>query len=267
MKNLWNKLPAWLKATLQGLVLLFPILFLNQILIFTNLASTQPIAWGLPAVVIVLFLYWKLVKRLDSNTGEKDIKLDFKMELNKLSSWKQIFGLMFLTYSAIAIVYMIAPAENTQQAQLLQLFSNAEPLLAIPLLFALALHAGVVEEITYRGFMQNTVQRKYTKLVSYLIIGVLFAISHLLPLQLIIPYLLVSMTYSYVADKRKSVGLNIFSHFLIDFVIFIGVYLGILNIGTFTWIELSINVALLIAGLFLVFAKRSTSESPSLSMG
>lgn len=260
MKNLWNKLPAWLKAILQGIVLLTPILFFNQILVFNNLTSGQSIPWALPVVMIALFVYWKIVKRFDKNTGEHDIKMDLKMELNKLSSWYPILGLMFLTYATIALVYMVVPIENTPQQQMLQLFSNAEAIVAIPLLLALALHAGVVEEIVYRGFMQNTLQRKYTKIISYLIIGVLFAFSHFLPLELIVPYLLVSMAYSYVADNRKSISVNIFSHFLTDFVIFVGAYMGIIRIGTFNWMDLSINLFLLALGLFFVFGKKSASN-------
>ncbi len=267
MKNLWNKLPAWLKAILQGIVLFVPILFFNQIMIFNNLTSGQPIPWALPVVMIALFVYWKIVKRFDNYKGENDIKIDLKMELNKLSSWYAILGLMFLTYSTIALVYMIAPIENTPQQQMLQLFSNAEPIVVVPLLLALALHAGVTEEIIYRGFMQNTLQRQYTKIVSYLLIGILFAVSHLLPLELIVPYLLVSMAFSYVADKRKSVGVNIFSHFLTDFVIFAGAYVGIIKIGTFNWVDVSINLILLALGLLFVFGKRNASRKLSSSLG
>ncbi|MEM7298077.1 MAG: type II CAAX endopeptidase family protein [Bacteroidota bacterium] len=256
-----------MKAILQGIVLLVPILFFNQILIFNNLTSGQAIPWALPVVIIALFIYWKIVKRFDKYTGDNDIKIDFKMELNKLSSWYPILGLVFLTYAAIALIYMLVPIERTPQQQMLQLFSDAESVVAIPLLFALALHAGVVEEIVYRGFMQNTLQRKYTKTISYLIIGILFAISHFLPLELIIPYLLVSVANSYVADRRKSIGLNIFSHFVIDFVIFTGAYLGILSIGTFNWIDLAINVTLLALGLLLVFRKKNTSQELSSPIG
>ena len=244
MKNLWNKFPAWLKAILQGVVLLLHIILFNQILVFNNLTSGHSIPWALPVVIVALFIYWKIVNRFDANKQENDIKIDLKLELNQSRSWYHMLGLIFLTYSAIALVYMFFPIEGTPQQQMLLMFREAEPLIAISLLLALALHAGVVEEIAYRGFMQNTLQRRYSKVVSYLIIGILFTMSHFLPLELLVPYLLVSMANSYVADILKSVGVNILSHFLVDFIIFIGAYFGIINLGSFNWTDFSINIIL-----------------------
>ncbi|WP_462249849.1 lysostaphin resistance A-like protein [Ekhidna sp.] len=267
MKNLWNKFPAWLKATLQGVVLLLPIILFNQILVFNNLTSGHSIPWALPVVIIALFIYWKIVNRFDANKQENDIKIDLKLELSKSTSWYQILGLIFLTYSAIALVYMFFPIEGTPQQQMLLMFREAEPLIAISLLLALALHAGVVEEIAYRGFMQNTLQHKYSRITSYLIIGILFAISHFLPFELIVPYLLVSMAISYVADMRKSIGLNIFSHFLVDAILFIGAYFGIINLASFNWMNFTINIILLVLGVIFIFGKKNLSQKLNSPIG
>jgi len=133
------------------------------------------------------------------------------------------------TVMTIYFSYLIFDIDNSPQLAFIKSFSNYKAITAVPLLLVLAVTAGLVEEITYRGFMQNTTNKKYTKIVSYLIIGVLFAIIHFLPLMLILPYILVSIAYSFIADKQKSTGLVIFTHFLADFVLFMLIYLNVLS--------------------------------------
>ena len=81
--------------------------------------------------------------------------------------------------------------------------------------------------------MQNTTNSKYTRAISYLIVGILFALSHLLPWQLIVPYMLISFGFSFVADKFKSIGLVIFAHTLVDFLLFLLQYFELTDIKAF----------------------------------
>jgi len=96
------------------------------------------------------------------------------------------------TVMTIYFSYLIFDIDDSPQLAFIKSFSNYKAITAVPLLLVLAVTAGLVEEITYRGFMQNTTNKKYTKIVSYLIIGVLFAIIHFLPLMLYNLHLFIS---------------------------------------------------------------------------
>ncbi len=224
MKKVWQKTPTWLKALFLNIVLLYPIITINQIIIQLNLEYFPEYGVGLIVVLATLYLYWKIITKWNLFTNKDDIQIRFKFNILDKKNVLSIIGLGLFTFMMIYFSYIIFKIESTPQLELINTFSNYNAITAIPLLLGLALTAGVVEEVTYRGFMQNTTNRKYSKIVSYLIIGILFSIVHFLPLKLILPYILISIAYSYIADKQKSTGLVMFTHFLVDFVMFLLIY-------------------------------------------
>jgi len=229
MKKVWQKLPAWLKAMLLNIVLLYPIITINQTIIQLNLTYFPKYGVGLIPILIILYLYWKVITKWNPFTNEDDIKLSFRFNILNTKNLLSVVGLSFFTVIIIYLSYLIFNIDNSPQLGFIKSFSNYNATAAIPLLLGLAITAGIAEEVTYRGFMQNTTNRKYSKIVSYLIIGVLFAVIHFLPLELILPYILTSIAYSFIADKQKSTGLVIFTHFLADFVLFMLIYLNVLS--------------------------------------
>ncbi len=221
MKKVWQKIPAWLKALFLNIILLYPIITINQIIIQLNLKYFPKYGIGLILVLITLYIYWKVVNKWNPFTNKDDIKISLKFNILDKKNMLSIIGLGLFTFVVIHFSYIIFKIENTLQLEFINTFSNHNAITAIPLLLGLALTAGIAEEVTYRGFMQNTTHRKYSRIVSYVIIGILFSIVHFLPLALILPYILISIAYSYIADKQQSIGLVIFTHFLVDFVIFL----------------------------------------------
>ncbi|WP_108801922.1 CPBP family intramembrane glutamic endopeptidase [Aquimarina sp. Aq107] len=229
MKKVWQKIPAWLKAMLLNIILLYPIITINHIIIKLNLEHFPEYGIGLILVLMMLYLYWRIIIKWNPFTSKDDIEISFTFNILDKKNIISILGLGLFTVLTIYFSYIIFDIDNSPQLDFIKSFSNYDAITAIPLLLALTLTAGVVEEVTYRGFMQNTTNRKYAKIVSYLIIGVLFAIIHFLPLELILPYILISIAYSFIADKQKSTGLVIFTHFLADFVLFMLIYLNVLS--------------------------------------
>ncbi|WP_271785440.1 CPBP family intramembrane glutamic endopeptidase [Aquimarina algiphila] len=228
MKKVWQKIPAWLKAMLLNIILLYPIITINQTIIQLNLKYFPKYGIGLIPVLIMLYVYWKIINKWNPFTNKDDIKISFKFNILDKKNILSVLGLGLFTLTTIYFSYIIFDIDNSPQLGFIKSFSDYNAITAIPLLLGLALTAGIVEEVTYRGFMQNTTHRKYSKIVSYLVIGILFSIVHFLPLELILPYILISIAYSFIADKQKSTGLVIFTHFLVDFVLFLLIYCKVL---------------------------------------
>ena len=229
MKKVWQKTPALLKALLLNIILLYPIITINQTIIQLNFKYFPKFGIGLIPVLIMLYVFWKIINKWNPFTEEGDIKISLKFAIADKENILMVLGLGVFTVLIIYFSYIFFDIKNSPQLEFLKSFSNYDMITAIPLLLGLALTAGIVEEVTYRGFMQNTTHRKYSKIVSYLIIGILFSIVHFLPLALILPYILISIAYSYITDRQKSTGLIIFTHFLADFVLFLLIYLNILS--------------------------------------
>ncbi|WP_109438258.1 CPBP family intramembrane glutamic endopeptidase [Aquimarina sp. AU119] len=228
MKKVWQKIPAWLKAMLLNIILLYPIITINQTIIQLNLKYFPKYGISLIPVLIMLYVYWKIINKWNPFTNKDDIKIRFKFNILDKKNILSVLGLGIFTLTTIYFSYIIFDIDNSPQLGFIKSFSDYNAITAIPLLLGLALTAGIVEEVTYRGFMQNTTHRKYSKIVSYLVIGILFSIVHFLPLELILPYILISIAYSFIADKQKSTGLVIFTHFLVDFVLFLLIYCKVL---------------------------------------
>lgn len=228
MKSLWQKKPAWLKAILLNLILLFPILIINQVIVQLNLRFYPKYGIGLIFIFITLFMYWKAINKWNPFNDKNDIKMDLKFQLLKTENILSILGICLLSAVLLALSLYIFEIDSSRQYVLIKSFSNYNAQTAIPLLFGLALTAGIIEEVTYRGYMQNTTNRAYSKFISYLIIAIIFTTFHFLPLELIVPYLLMSFAYSYVADKQKSIGLVIFTHTFFDFVVFMMIYFNVI---------------------------------------
>ncbi|MFS4456374.1 lysostaphin resistance A-like protein [Maribacter sp. 2304DJ31-5] len=258
MKNIWQKLPAWIKAILLNIVLLFPIVILNQLIVQLNLKFSPQFGWGLLLVLATLYLYWNLVRKWNPFKGEKDIKLSLAFDLTDFSNILDCIGLGIFTFSIISLGFIIFDVQESQQLQFIYGFSNLGPLTAIPLLLALALTAGLVEEVTYRGFIQNTTHKKYSRILSYVIIGSLFSLLHFLPWPLILPYALVSIAYSIVADRQRSIGLGVFTHSLYDFIIFLLIYSDFFSFDN-SEVEsttLGMYLILLVIGIYFIVKRK-----------
>lgn len=256
MKKVWQKTPAWIRAILLTIVLFYPISIINQTMIKYSLLLFPTYAFlALLFVVGMLFLYWKLVDKWNPFKTEEDVKLSLGFNLLNASNIASIVGLCFLTVSCIGLAYSLlqVDASGSNQSQFFAPIFKAPSITAMPLLLAISLNAGVVEEIAFRGFVQNTTNRTYSRVVSYVLIGVIFSLMHMLPLQLFIPYIIVSVGFSVIADRQKSLGLVVFAHVLVDFILLSMQHLNPAfsrsNIGS---MGIGILLVMLISAIFLI---------------
>ena len=266
MKKIWSKLPAWLQAILLNLILLFPVIIAVQLIVQANLQSSSEWGWGLILTVLILAGYWYLVKRFNKFDQAEDIKLELTFSMSKASNWLMILGLMCITPSVIQLTTFLFDVSSTVQTAYFEAFRAYGPGKAIPLMLAMALTAGVVEEITYRGFMQNTLNRKYQWWLSILLIAVIFTIMHLLPLPLVLPYMIISVMFSLVAEKTKSTGVVIFAHVLVDFVLFTLIYYEATSLTQVHSSVIMGNLVLLIVGILVLFYYLNSSKRTLLSL-
>ena len=61
MKKVWQKIPAWLKAMLLNIILLYPIITINQTIIQINLKYFPKYGIGLIPILILLYVYCKVI--------------------------------------------------------------------------------------------------------------------------------------------------------------------------------------------------------------
>lgn len=222
MKELWNKLPALIKATLIGALLFYPAITIIQLLLFANLRDSNNLPWSLLIILPLLWLYWSFC-----SGGEKPFAFSQKRKnlsmsnLRTKDNWSwivlSILGIIVFTYACISVGYAFVE-EDTDQLELLKFFFTAPIQTVIPLLFGLSLTAGIIEETVFRGYVQTILEQSYGVLVSFGVTAIIFALMHFLPPILLLPYILVSLAFSYVAYKTRSIVPGVIAHFCFDFI-------------------------------------------------
>lgn len=205
------------------------------------------------AILPILIGFWFFIKKVTSYKGEDQVKISFKTNFANEKVWFRIFGLMLMTMSLITIFSVLSRGMPEKQIAVFKVFKQFDPIVALPLLFGFALAAGVVEEVLYRGVFQNITVKAYPKVIAFSLIAIMFALFHQLPLSLILPYALVSIGYSLVADEYKSLGVVIIAHVLVDVLsLFIGYYTDFDNSIN----DLYVAVPALLISITLLFYRR-----------
>ena len=229
MKTIWNKIPAWGKSIIFLIILAIPIINIIQGTAAYNLQNNPSWGWGILVAIPLLFIFWKLVSRWSPFNKPEDVKISMRMDVKHIKVWSRMLGLILLTLSASVLFSEVFGVNQDYAEQYFEVFKQFGDATALPLLIAIALTAGIVEEVVFRGYIQNTLVRAYPKVISFLAIALVFALIHFLPWPLVIAFLIISTCFSLVADEFKSLGVVILAHVLIDIISLLGLYYGSTN--------------------------------------
>ncbi len=263
--RLWTKTPVWLKATFLNVVLMFPMIGLVQGLVINqNLRYYTSIPWAVPVALLLLGGFYFLTKRFTNFTEKEDVRIRLGFDFTQLRYWCYIVGIVFLLPSIMTLNAYLFDVQNTTIKSYISLFGALPPISAVPLLLVLAFSAGLTEEIVYRGYIQNILSRRYSRWLSFLIVAILFTVMHGLPPVLVLPYLLFSALFSYVADQVKSTGVVIFAHFLVDAVSFLLVYSNPELLNTPTMENILIASGILVMGVTAMLLPLKMKGAPEL---
>ncbi|NQZ78731.1 MAG: CPBP family intramembrane metalloprotease [Ekhidna sp.] len=264
MKKIWTKTPALIKAIIFLLILGMPIRMINYGAAMYNLENSPGYGWALLIAIPMLFLFWKIVTRWSPFNKAEDVKINMDLDLKNLKVWSRILGLLLLFYSISILFSEVFNVQQDHQLALFEQFKGVGHATAIPLLLVFALTAGIVEEVVFRGYVQNSLVRAYPKAIVFMVIGLVFALVHQLPIPLVVSFTLTSAALSIVADEFKSLGVVIISHITVDTISLLIFYFGFEpERGS---VNLIITTVVLISSLFLTFRGNNNLSLKSFSL-
>ena len=163
LKTIWNKIPAWCKAIIFMVVLGLPVINIIQGTAMYNLQNNPGWGWGLLVAIPLLFIFWKLVSGWSPFNRPEDVKISMELNLKDVKVWSRILGLILLTMSTMVLITELFNVSQDHALAYFEAFKEAGDATALPLLFAIAVTAGIVEEVIFRGYIQNTLVRTYPK--------------------------------------------------------------------------------------------------------
>lgn len=179
MRGLWLRVPILVRAVLTGLVAALAGAAPWAFLVSANTEHLSAVPWAVPIMAVYLWFYWRYVRghgwpRSTSETRRTNSRANpVPGDLWGLAILAGILGLA----GVLAFQGVFSRLVSLPQQQDLDVTRYPA---ATALLWVLmsAVVAGVVEETSFRGYMQRPIERRHGPMVAILVSGLAFGLGH-----------------------------------------------------------------------------------------
>ena len=208
--SLWQRLPIIVRAILSGSVLATVGTLPWALLSEANLKYLPKVPWSVPLMAVYLWLFWRYARGEGWPRPTAEIRKK-NLRANGLSAdvwgWAIFAGILGLVGLLIFMSVMSRLVRLPQQQ-----VGDSSHIPFITLFFFLlmgSLVAGIVEEASFRGYMQGPIERLHGPLVAIFVTGTLFGFAHFTHPEVTIVlmpfYLAVAAIYGALAYITKSI--------------------------------------------------------------
>jgi membrane protease YdiL (CAAX protease family) len=197
MISVWRHSPVVVRAVLVGAAAATAGTLPWGLLAAANLKFVPSVPWAVPVMALYLWILWRSVPRAS-------------LRANRLSDDVWAAALVAGTLGLWAVVLLLGvlnrmvrlPAQRTDD------LSHVPIVTVIVMLAMSAVVAGVVEETSFRGYMQGPIERRHGPVVAILVTGTVFGFAHFthpeVTLILMPYYLAVAAVYGTLAYLTNS---------------------------------------------------------------
>jgi membrane protease YdiL (CAAX protease family) len=208
--TLWRRFPVTLRAVLTGLSLAVAGTTPWAVLVSANSKYWSGVPWAVPPTALYLWLFWRYVRGAGWPRSTAEVRRT-NCRANRLS--EDVWGIALLAGGLGLVTVVLLQGVMNRLVTLPQqqdLDVSRYPLATV-LLWVLmsAAVAGVVEETSFRGFMQGPIERRHGPVIAILVTGSLFGFAHFthpeVTLILMPYYLAVAAVYGALACLTNSI--------------------------------------------------------------
>jgi len=215
--RVWNRLPVAIRAVLSGITMgllgSIPWLVLSD----ANQRHVPSVPWAVLPASLYLWGYWRYAGGSGWPASTRDARrtnrrrLILTEEIWGAALLAGILGLISLVAFLRVVNRMVAlPQQSTADV------SHIPGVTLFGLLLMATLVSGVVEEVSFRGYMQRPMEVRFGPTAAILITGVIFGFAHFghpeVTLRLLPYYLAVAAVYGSLAYLTDSVLPSMFLH-------------------------------------------------------
>jgi membrane protease YdiL (CAAX protease family) len=175
----WRRVPVLIRAIALGWLLAAAGTYPWKWLANANMRYLPSVPWGPVAMAAYLWLYWRYAtghgwpaaSRLARRESARAHPVDG-------SAWGPaiVAGILGLWFS-VAVLRLIGRFIVIPQPSAVDI-SRVSPVTLLTFVLMGALVAGVVEEVSFRGYMQRPIERRYGPTVAIAVVGVMFGLAH-----------------------------------------------------------------------------------------
>jgi membrane protease YdiL (CAAX protease family) len=231
---IWQRIPVAVRAILTGLLVLFFGAFGWSVLLFGSRKLTTSIPWAATPIFLVvgcLFLwgFWRYLAGAGwprSSAEGRRQNLRGRGLPGSVWAWALSAGVLAVI-SYVALVLVWGRLIRLQPWTVPDL-SRYSFLTVLCILLAAAVEAGVVEEASFRGYMQAPIERRYGPKVAIVIVSLVFGFVHLAngyhELTWLLPYAIFGSILGTLAYLTNSILPGVVLHTAGDAVRFLFVW-------------------------------------------
>lgn len=210
MLSLWLRLPVVLRAVLAGLVVGSAGNIPWGVLVSANSRYWSSVPWAVPPTALYLWFFWRYVQGAGWPRSTAEARRT-NCRANRLS--EKVWGMALFAggLGLVALVLFLGVVNRlvSLPAQPAGNLSHIPFITVVSWLLMSSVVAGVVEEASFRGYMQGPIERRHGPVVAILVTGSLFGFAHFthpeVTLILMPYYLAVAAIYGAVAYLTNSI--------------------------------------------------------------
>jgi uncharacterized protein len=215
--TLWRRVPVILQAVIMGVGMAALGVIPWSLFASLNLRYGKEVPWAILPAAAFLWLYWRFARgSWWPRAGAARLRRLSRTAFPSEEAWggvlmAGVIGLLaILLFQGLMARLVHLPQQSTKEFEGLSILTIAG------LVIMSALVAGIVEEISFRGFMQGPIERRHGPVVAIVVTGIVFGLMHYthaeMTLALMPFYMLVAVNYGVMAWLTNSVVPGIILH-------------------------------------------------------
>lgn len=226
MLALWRRFPVVVRAVITGVVATLAGTTPWAVLVSANTKHLSAVPWAVPPIAVYLWLYWRYLQGDGWPRSTAEARRTH-CRANRLSEDVWAMALFAGVLGLVAVLFLQGVMNRLVTLPEQRDLDVSQYPVATVLLWVLmsSAVAGVVEEASFRGYMQRPIERRHGPVVAILVTGSLFGVLHFthpeVTLVLLPYYIAVAAVYGALAYLTESIlpsmvlhaGGNIFSAF------------------------------------------------------
>ncbi len=232
------KIPVWIKSFLIGFIVLTFGTGTWSLLARTNIDLAPHIPWSFLLMIFILWLLWKFLSGSLGTWPDKNLR-KLWMRANKVKpSVKNLIWMVAIAYGfMLYFLFLVTSRLFTRESgpiEQVERISEYPALTVIALIVMTSIVAGVIEEISFRGYIQKPMELKYGPVIAILSVALFFTLLHL-PNATVSPetmpiFFLGSIGWGLIAYYSDSIIPGVIVHSIFDIV-------------SFTWMWQNLDIA------------------------
>jgi membrane protease YdiL (CAAX protease family) len=203
------------EAVVIGMAVLIAGSIPKNLLFAANLKFLPGLPWAAVLTAGYLWLFWRYLDGHGPPESTRAARRD-GLRANRLSGAVWTWALIAGAGGLVTLVLALRVANRLVVLPRQEFFDVTEVsvLTIVSLIVVGAVAAGIVEEASFRGYMQGAIERRYGPTIAILISGTVFGLAHYLDVTpLLLPYYIaVAAIYGSLAWVTKSILPSIVLH-------------------------------------------------------